>query len=395
MNKPGRQTSNTVKSNPRCMFAAFAVFSTVLLSLAFLAPYSVGYAQPAYVAGLQPMSLTIVASNGTQVVLNSTDIAGLASYRAAGGYKNSIGTLVGPFNYTGVPLTTLLDLVGGITSSNSLKVIASDNYTAILTYDQVTSGNFTTYDPVTGNPVQHNKSLTAMLAYYKNDVNLTSDEGPLRLVIVGPESLLTDSINWVKYVVKIEVGWSHDVAITAITSSKTVVGENYSCRVNVTLANLGAFTETLNVSLQCNGSVAASTTNFVLDKAASATATMIWNTTGFAFGNYTINAYASPVPGETNIANNNFTGGWVIVSLLGDITGPTGWPDGKVDMRDISLVARNFGKTVPPGPPNCDLTGSALGVPDGKIDMRDISLVAKNFGKYVPYPLSPLLFSNR
>lgn len=384
MNKPGRQTPNTVKSNPRCMFAAFAVFSTVLLSLAFLAPHSVGYAQPAYVAGLQPMSLTIVASNGTQVIHNSTDIAGLASYRAAGGYKNSIGTLVGPFNYTGVPLTTLLDLIGGITSYNSLKVVASDNYTAILTYDQVTSGNFTTYDPVTGNPVQHNESLTAMLAYYKNDVNLTSDEGPLRLVIVGPESLLTDSINWVKYVVKIEVGWSHDVAITAITSSKTVVGESYSCRVNVTLANLGAFTETLNVSLQCNGSVAASTTNFVLNKAASANVTMIWNTTGFAIGNYTLNAYAWPVLNETDTDNNNFTGGWVLVSIVGDITGPNSWPDGKVDMRDIGLVARNFGQTIPPANPNCDITGPTAGVPDGKIDMRDVGLVARHFGDHYP-----------
>jgi len=373
------------------MFDTFAVFSTVLLFLAFLAPYPVGYAQPAYVADLQPMTLTIVASNGTQVILNSTDIAGLASYRAAGGYKNSIGTLVGPFNYTGVPLTTLLDLVGGITSVNSLKVIASDNYTAMLTYDQVKSGNFTTYDPVTGNPVQHNESLTAMLAYYKNDVNLTSDEGPLRLVIVGPESLLTDSINWVKYVVKLEVAWSHDVAITAIKSSKTVVGESYSCPLNVTLANLGAFTETLNVSLQCNESVAASTTNFVLDKAMSAIVTMIWNTTGFAYGNYSISAYSLPVPGETDTANNNFTGGWVIVAGVGDLTGSTSnaldfVPDGKVDITDVAITAKFFGQKVPPAPANCDVSGSTIGVPDGKIDITDVATVARHFGQHYPYP---------
>jgi hypothetical protein len=37
----------------------------------------------------------------------------------------------------------------------------------------------------------------------------------------------------------------------------------------------------------------------------------------FARGNYTISAYAKPVPGETDTADNNFTGGWVIVSIKG------------------------------------------------------------------------------
>jgi hypothetical protein len=84
------------------------------------------------------------------------------------------------------------------------------------------------------------------------------------------------------------------------------------------------------------------------------------------------------------MANNNFTGGWVIVAMVGDITGPNGWPDGKIDMRDIGLVARHFSETVPPAPANCDLNGTTTGVPDGKIDMRDIGLVASNFGKIDP-----------
>ena len=91
------------------------------------------------------------------------------------------------------------------------------------------------------------------------------------------------------------------------------------------------------------------------------------------------------MPGEIDIQDNNFTGGCVIVSIVGDITGPNGWPDGKVDVRDISYVAKCFG-TRPSSTlwdPNADITGPTPGVPDGKIDIKDISLIAKNFGKYV------------
>ena len=63
-----------------------------------------------------------------------------------------------------------------------------------------------------------------------------------------------------------------------------------------------------------------------------------------------------------------------------DITGPDGFPDGECDMRDIGLVARNFGRTVPPAPSNCDITGQIIGVPDGTIDMRDVKLVSRHFG---------------
>ena len=101
-------------------------------------------------------------------------------------------------------------------------------------------------------------------------------------------------------------------------------------------------------------------------------------------GNYTIKVEADIVPGETDTADNTYIDGWVIISMVGDITGPDGWPDGICDMRDVSLVARNFGQTVPPGPPNCDMTGPTPGVPDGFIDMRDISLVARNFGQTDP-----------
>jgi len=72
--------------------------------------------------------------------------------------------------------------------------------------------------------------------------------------------------------------------------------------------------------------------------------------------------------------------------LLGDITGETPNPyefisDGKVDIKDIAIIAKYFGQNVPPAPPECDISGPTLGMPDGKIDIRDVALAAINFGK--------------
>lgn len=167
-----------------------------------------------------------------------------------------------------------------------------------------------------------------------------------------------------------------DVAVTGIAFSKTVVGRGYSMNVTVTAANLGGTAETFNLTLYANTTIVASQ-NVTLQAGTSANFTFSY-TVNLAYGNYTISAYAWPVPGETNTANNNFTGRWIIVSIPCDIIGPNGWPDGIVNMRDIAIAARAFGST--PGSsnwnPNADFNN------DGTIDMKDIALVARNFGQH-------------
>jgi hypothetical protein len=147
----------------------------------------------------------------------------------------------------------------------------------------------------------------------------------------------------------------------------------------VTAANLGNYAQTFNLTVFANTTIAVSQ-NVTLSAETFENVTLVWTTTGFAYGNYTISAYAWPVPGETNTTNNNCTGGWVIVSIVGDITGPTGWPDGKVDMRDVAAVARAFGSTLGSSNwnPNADLND------DGTVDMKDIALVVRNFGQHYP-----------
>jgi hypothetical protein len=171
----------------------------------------------------------------------------------------------------------------------------------------------------------------------------------------------------------------HDIAIVEVEPLKTVVGQGYSVNITVTAENYGIFSETFNTTIYA-GTTALHTQAVNLGSGASTTLTFVWNTSGFVYGNYTISAQASPVSGETDVTNNNLKGGWVIISLIGDITGPNGWPDGKVDMRDVAYVAKRFG-TDPSKPlwdPNADING------DGKIEMKDVGTVAKHFGEHYP-----------
>jgi hypothetical protein len=176
-----------------------------------------------------------------------------------------------------------------------------------------------------------------------------------------------------------------DIAVIAVKPSKTVVGRGLSMSINATVENLGDYTETFNVAVYANATqIGNYMTVTDLSPAAVTSIILIWNVAGsFPLGNYNISAYAGPVPGETDIANNRLSGGWVFVSIAGDLTGPKGVPDGKVNMFDVAVMAGAFG-SYPSSPrwnPNADLTGPK-GVPDGKVNMYDVAVMAGQFGKH-------------
>jgi parallel beta-helix repeat protein len=177
-----------------------------------------------------------------------------------------------------------------------------------------------------------------------------------------------------------------DVAITNIFTSKTIVGKGPSMGINISVTNEGYRNETVKITVSANKTSIATFTNITLTSGNSTTISFTWNTTGFAKGNYTISAYAEPVPGETDTTDNNFTGGWVIVAMIGDITGSSGYPDGKIDARDVAGIASRYGAK-PPDPrydPNWDITGPTQGLADGEIDARDVALVSSRYGQKDP-----------
>jgi len=167
----------------------------------------------------------------------------------------------------------------------------------------------------------------------------------------------------------------HDVAVTEVKPSKTIVCQSYSLNINVTVANQGNCIETFNVTAYANATVIDTLADITLTSRTSATVTFTWNTTGFAKGKYTIRAYAWPVPGETYTADNTLMHGTVYVGIPGDVDG-----NGNVDILDIATIARAYGAY--PGHakwnPNADLDDSNL------IDIIDIAKAAKNYGKTDP-----------
>jgi hypothetical protein len=211
---------------------------------------------------------------------------------------------------------------------------------------------------------------------YNTTIDTSAMAGLYNLTIFtrnAPPGFLQGAVSY-----PIEVG-PHDIAIANVNLSKSILGLGYNLSIYPTLQNEGFFAETFNVTVYANDTQV-ETQPATLTNGTSTNVTFILNTTGFAYGNYTISVYAWPVPGETSTADNNFTGGWVMVSIVGDITGPSGWPDGKCDMRDVAAVARLFGVNSPDPRynPNYDIND------DWKINIKDFSRVARRFGEHYP-----------
>jgi hypothetical protein len=218
-------------------------------------------------------------------------------------------------------------------------------------------------------------------------------------------------INWTDLSAVVEMfGWPEaiqgpitvDIAVTSVTRprAKSVVCQGYNARINISIENQGNYWETFNVTVYANTTAVGTQTVTSLHPGETQTLTFTWNTSGFAKGNYTFSAQAWPswvmVP-DSDPADNNLSDGWVIVSMVGDVTGPDGWPDGVCDMlHDIRQVALGFGANLvtdpaspnygwyvhpPPCPtnscphsPNYDIND------DGTIDMLvDIRTVCINF----------------
>jgi len=170
-----------------------------------------------------------------------------------------------------------------------------------------------------------------------------------------------------------------DIAITNLTVAKSVIGQGNLATVNVTFNSQDVNNETLNFTV-CANSTTIYSQPITIVAASNSTVGFEWNTTGFSYGNYTLNAYVEPLPDEINVANNNFTcNSSVHIGIQGDISGFTpGVPDGVCNMRDISYLIVRFNTRLGSlnWNPNCDIDNS------GRVDMKDIVIAVMNFDKH-------------
>jgi hypothetical protein len=168
---------------------------------------------------------------------------------------------------------------------------------------------------------------------------------------------------------------SADVAVSSIVSAETVLVRGHAVLVSATIQNLGDFPETFNVTV-CANTAVINQTQITLAISESTTITFLWNTTDFSYGNYTVSAYAWPVPGETYTANNNFTlTGVVHVTISGDING-----DFKVSLSDLVLLANAYGSK--PGDakwnPNADIDSNDA------VGLSDLVILAQHYRQHCP-----------
>jgi parallel beta-helix repeat protein len=163
----------------------------------------------------------------------------------------------------------------------------------------------------------------------------------------------------------------HSVAVKDVRPSKTVIGQNFTTRIPVDIANEGHFIENLNMTIYANTTIINTLTNITLASTNSATITFTWNTTGFVKGNYTIMANATIVPNETYTDDNIYTYRIVVVTIPGDVNG-----NSKVNYEDLFRLADAYGSTPDDDnwDPECDIND------DDKVNYVDLFTLADYYG---------------
>ena len=126
---------------------------------------------------------------------------------------------------------------------------------------------------------------------------------------------------------------THDVAITAVSTDKTVVTQGESVTISATVANQGTVTETTFVNVSA-GTIDVGSRSVTVAAGASSTETFTWDTTGVTPGDYLISANAMVVPGETDTGDNHMDDGTVTVQpppppgeLSARLVHRKAWPD--------------------------------------------------------------------
>ena len=167
--------------------------------------------------------LTLVGEKGEKR-FTMNQLEALPSYTGYGGIKSSTGTITLPSKFTGVKLSYLTDLVGGINKSTGVTIVGSDGYGMTFSYDQIMSQNFTAYDPATGSEVKPAKDLTVIVAYRHDGKLMGAGEGPLRLIVAEPTAggQVVDghwSVKWIDRVSVTKASAQWDVQVQGAQSA--------------------------------------------------------------------------------------------------------------------------------------------------------------------------------
>lgn len=221
---------------------------------------------------------------------------------------------------------------------------------------------------VTSTPSSTITHVFALHGNYLVTLNVTDDEGLSGITSKNVDVLI------------------HDVAVVDVTPYRNWTYQGRTIKINVTVANLGNFTETAEVALYYNitaGNLVGPNQTVTLNAGEIQTLTFAWDTTGVPYRqNYTMTAAITRNGFDSNLTNNILDSPTKIkVRILGDING-----DDKVDTRDLYKIALAFGSYGPnklylgsPAHPNWNADADIN--EDNVINAKDYYFAAANFGK--------------
>ncbi|MGA3191948.1 MAG: cohesin domain-containing protein [Candidatus Bathyarchaeia archaeon] len=352
-----------------------SLLALIILAL-FVGIYPLGKATPGTVVAVDPTASTVKLGQTFGININITDVTGLLgfdfqlSYDATvlklvdiqqGSFLKSVGsTLV-------INLTTngVIWLAVAVYSPQPLSSANGSGVLATATFKAVAAGE-SLLDLYSKDP------------YTPDEVKLVSDPPPDSVAAIP--NVAADGHVFV----------SSDPAdppdpppnpppptTPALTAHalapKTVVGQGYKLPISVTTANQGDLTETFSVASYANTAEIGEQT-LTLSNGSSTTVSFVWNTNGFAYGNYSVTAQAF-VPGQTSTASDTVVDAFVIVTIPGDLSG-----DFKVNISDAILLSSAFNSK--PGSshwnPNADING------DGVVNILDSIILANHFLEHYP-----------
>jgi parallel beta-helix repeat protein len=166
----------------------------------------------------------------------------------------------------------------------------------------------------------------------------------------------------------------HDIGVLDVTPLKTIVGQGFTMHITSGILNYVIHSEFFTAKVYANTMVTI-TQKIPLEKRKSTIITFVWDTTGFARGNYTLKVCAEPVQGETDDTDNSLTSSNVTVVIPGDINA-----DGIVELMDFFVASNAYNSQ--PGKtnwnPNADIND------DGMVEMMDFFIMSQHYNEHEP-----------
>ncbi len=141
-----------------------------------------------------------VVSGDRSAVLTGADGTAMKAQTVKAAFLRSTGRIDGPSVYVGIPMSAILERVGGLNPEQAIRVTARDGYQMVYSFAQVNGGIFT-YDGE-GNVLR--VGGPSMLLAFESERD-SADKLP-RIIYARPDgAVITDGHFWAKSVAKIEV----------------------------------------------------------------------------------------------------------------------------------------------------------------------------------------------